>query len=376
MKYENLDNVISLVQKIGENSLIAKLDIENASRIMPIDPNDYHLLGFTFGQQYFYDRCLPMGCSTSCQTFEKFSQALQWLLINHFEISGITHILDDFIFVGPSNSNLCRSALETFLVLAEDVKVPIKKEKTVLPTTCRAVHGVLIDTVKLEVRLPIDKIEKIREMLINIKNRRTVKLNELQSLLGLLSFACSVIVPGSFLRRLYNLTCGTHRPHHYVNKSAKLDMEAWFSFLKNFTGIRFFLNDVWVSSDKLLLYPDASSTIGYAAVFVSKWFAVRWHKSFSSADICLLELFPIMLAVEIWGEKMSNSSVVFLTHNEALVAIINKQTSKFERIMKLLRQFVLSCMYHNILFEARYMREKETILLINYLNLIFRKQKR
>ena len=34
----------------------------------------------------------------------------------------------------------------------------------------------------------------------------------------------------------------------------------------------------WVSSDKLLLYTDASSTIGYAAVFRSKWFAVRWHK--------------------------------------------------------------------------------------------------
>ena len=151
---------------------------------------------------------------------------------------------------------------------------------------------------------------------MNIKNRRTVKLNELQSLLGLLSFACSVIVPGRvFLRRLYNLTCGTHRPHHYVNvnKSAKLDMEAWFSFSENFNGRRFFVNDVWVSSDKLLLYTDASSTIGYAAVFGSKWFAVRWHKSFSSADICLLELSPIMLAVEIWGEKMSNSCVLFLT---------------------------------------------------------------
>ena len=186
------------------------------------------------------------------------------------------------------------------------------------------------------------------------------------------------LCPVVFLRRLYNLTCGTHRPHHYVNvnKSAKLDMEAWFSFLKNFTGRRFFLNDVWVFSDKLLLYPDASSTIWYAAVFVSKWFAVRWHKSFSSADICLLELFPIMLAVEIWGEKMSNSSVLFLTHNEALVAIINKQTSKFERKMKPLRQFVLSCVYHNILFEARDMRERETLLLINYLNLILRKQKR
>ena len=151
-------------------------------------------------------------------------------------------------------------------------------------------------------------------------------------------------MPGRvFLHRLYNLTCGTHRPHHYVNvnKSAKLDMEAWFSFLENFNDRRFFLNDVWVFSDKLLLYTDASGTIGNAAVFGSQWFAVRWHKSFSSADICFLELLPIMLAVEIWGEKMSKSCVLFLTDNEALVAIINKQTSKCERIIKLLRQFYM-----------------------------------
>ena len=94
---------------------------------------------------------------------------------------------------------MCQSALET--VLADDLNVPIKKEKTVLPITCCAVHGVLIDTVKLEVRLPIDKIEKIREMMINIKNR-TVRLNELQSLLGLLSFACSIIVPGRFFMQI------------------------------------------------------------------------------------------------------------------------------------------------------------------------------
>ena len=48
MKYKNLDNVISLVQHFGENSFIVKLANKDAFRIMPIDPNDYHLLGFTF----------------------------------------------------------------------------------------------------------------------------------------------------------------------------------------------------------------------------------------------------------------------------------------------------------------------------------------
>ena len=80
------------------------------------------------------------------------------------------------------------------------------------------------------------------------------------------------------------------------------------------------------------------------------------HKSFLSADICLLEhLIPKMLAVEMWGDKMANSCMLVLTDNEALV----KQTSKCERIIKLLRQFVLSCIYQNILFKDRHIAGKK-----------------
>ena len=48
-----------------------------------------------------------------------------------------------------------------------------------------------------------------------MKGRQKVTLRELQSLIGLLNFACLVVVPGTaFLRRLINLTIGVKRPHH------------------------------------------------------------------------------------------------------------------------------------------------------------------
>jgi hypothetical protein len=55
-------------------------DIEDAFRIIPIHPSDYYLLGFTWNNYFYFDRCLPMGASSSCQIFEKFSCAIQWIM--------------------------------------------------------------------------------------------------------------------------------------------------------------------------------------------------------------------------------------------------------------------------------------------------------
>jgi hypothetical protein len=40
-----------------------------------------------------------MDASSSCQLFESCSISLQWLLHQKFNIKGISHLLDDLIFV-------------------------------------------------------------------------------------------------------------------------------------------------------------------------------------------------------------------------------------------------------------------------------------
>jgi hypothetical protein len=58
----------------------------------------------------------------------------------------------------------------------------------------------------MEGRLPQDKIGNLK-----------VQLKELQSLIGLLNFACSVIVPGwAFLRRLIYLTKGVRSAERFI----------------------------------------------------------------------------------------------------------------------------------------------------------------
>ena len=128
--YETLDDLVELVKIHGRGSLIAKADIESAFRIIPIHPSDHYLLGFIWNDKFFYDKCLPMGCSTSCNIFESFSTAIQWILKEKLGVKFVSHILDDFMFVGPSNSEICQKSLNTFLALSEHIGIPIKASKT------------------------------------------------------------------------------------------------------------------------------------------------------------------------------------------------------------------------------------------------------
>ena len=81
---------------------MAKTDIDSAFRIIPIHPNDHYLLGFRFNGEFYHDRCLPMGCSSSCAIFDRFSSSLKWIAKAKLGIPHILHILDDFLFLGNS----------------------------------------------------------------------------------------------------------------------------------------------------------------------------------------------------------------------------------------------------------------------------------
>ena len=193
----------------GKNCLMAKTDIENSFKIIPIHHKDHELLGFSIDGKYYYDKTLPMGLSYSCCLFEKFSNAIHWIVDNKLKSSGCVHVLDDFLFIGPPDNMLCRQTLTQFLDMAHSIGMPIKQEKTVFPTTVLTFLGIEIDSTFMEIRLPEDKLIKLREKLKIFKKRKKVTLEEIQSLIGLLNFACLVVQPGrAFLRRLIDLTIG------------------------------------------------------------------------------------------------------------------------------------------------------------------------
>ena len=105
VNYASIDDAISKLKINGSGAFMSKTDIDSAFRLIPVNPEDYPILGIKFNNRYYYDRCLPMGCSSSCHIFERFSTAVEWIPTNKFGIESIIHYLDDFLIVGPANSN-------------------------------------------------------------------------------------------------------------------------------------------------------------------------------------------------------------------------------------------------------------------------------
>ena len=353
--YATIDEAIKLIRSAGPGYFLAKTDIKNAFRIIPIHPSDYNLLGMQWRGLHYYDRCMPMGCSSSCLTFETFSTAVEWVAHNKLKIDYILHLLDDYLLVAPS-MQLCQQQLDLFLSLCTYLGIPIAPEKTCGPTTSLSFAGIELDSVLLEAHLPLDKIEKCVSLISEFCHRKKVTLREIQSLVGLLNFACSVIRPGqAFLHRLIDLTVGVSMPSHYIrlNKEVKEDLHLWLSFLSNFNGKSFFLEDTWLNSPKLNLFTDASGALGFGAIFGSHWCYGEWPSTWQYQNIAILEFYPIALSLYLWGAAISNQCILFFTDNEALVHVINKQTCKDRVLMAFVRKLVSICLHH-ILFKAKH----------------------
>ena len=76
---------------------------------------------------------------------------------------------------------------------------------------------------------------------------------ELQSFIGLLSYACLVVVPGrAFLRRIIDLTCGVSNPSHFIrfNCETRADLQMWALFIEHYNGRSVILPELFSLTDE------------------------------------------------------------------------------------------------------------------------------
>ena len=145
VKYTSFDQVIHAISTIGRGAFLGKMDIKSAFRLIPIRPQDFHLLGFYFEDNFYIDKCLPFGCSVSCNTFEKFSTFLEWLIRTITETQTIHHYLDDYIFIS-STEHTTLGLMSAFHSLCVRLGIPLNGEKTEGPATVIKYLGLTIDT--------------------------------------------------------------------------------------------------------------------------------------------------------------------------------------------------------------------------------------
>ena len=235
-----IDDAIQGIKRLGPGCFLAKTDIESACRLIPIHLSDYELLGMYWDGKYYYDRVLPFGLRSAPSIFNQLSDALEWILINKRNITFACHILDDFLLIEPPASkpplnSYCKSSLESMLSTFKTIGIPIADGKTQGPSQVLEFMGILLDTTKMQSRLPLDKTKKILASFEQFERKKSCTLHDLQSLIGTLNFACKVVPPGRpFLQRMIALTCNVSKQHHIkLNTGFFHDLSMWKQFISN-----------------------------------------------------------------------------------------------------------------------------------------------
>ena len=364
VQYTSFDEAVKLVQDLGHKCELFKMDIKNAFRLLPVNPLDFDQLGFTFDDKFYFDRAVPFGCSLSCNLFNRFADLLQHIVKRKAQTQSLLHYLDDFLGGGKQKSGHCLFLMKIFSQSMEQLGVPLAEEKTEGPTTKLTFIGLELDSQDMVVRLPQEKVNEIRAMLKTMLNKSRCTLKGMQSLIGILNFACRAIIPGRpFCRRLINSICGLTKPHHHlrVNKGIKQDLMMWDTFFTNFNGIQVFHDRFWISNEDCQLFTDsaAGQGLGFGIYFAGKWICEQWpeewHLQGYTSDISVLEFFPIVVSIFTWGEDLKNKKICFRSDNMSVCHIINKMSSKSDADMVLLRNLTIKCLQRNIVIKAEHM---------------------
>ena len=171
----------------------------------------------------------------------------------------------------------------------------------------------------------------------------------MESLIGHLHHACKVAPQGrTFLRQMIDLLCAFRLDDHPIrlNQEFRRDLTWWRELFQTWDGLSFFCMPTWAPVPDFQVSSDAAGSLGYGAIFNTKWFCGAWSMEQRSLSIAYKELFPIVVAAPLWGSQWVSRRVEFLCDNESVVAVLKSGTSRDHHLMGLLRHLSLLAIRH------------------------------
>ena len=278
LKYSRVSDVIEQILQMGNGCYLAKIDIHSAFRNIPVHPHDRHLLGMIWNEALYIDTVLPFGLRSAPKIFNAIAAGLQWIAIDK-GVTYLDHFLDDFI-TGAASEADCARNLHPLETTCSTLNLPLALHKKEGPSTCLTYLGIELDTVAMEMRLPAQKLHRLKQTIHKWASMKFCKRKQLESLIGLLHDASIVVRPGrTFIRQLIDaLKSSNHRRRNVfirLNKQARSDIMWWHCFIEQWNGLSMMIDDKKSHPD-ISLTSDASGNWGCGAFFDSLWFQFMW----------------------------------------------------------------------------------------------------
>jgi len=367
MHIMSLDHAIEFMHP---NYFLAKMDISNAFREVPIHNSGWENLSFEWQGVFYMDTRLPFGLRNAPEIFTRITNLIRAMLSTKGIKATVVYV-DDFLIVAQT----IEACTQAWLMLKElltklGFTVNMKVHKSVPPTKCLTFLGIILDTDVnqdasgiMQARVAQDKLDLILSEAKAVANCSMIRRKNLESLVGKLNFI-SKVVYGSrpYLRRMIDCLYKSKDRLIPITKGLQLDVAFWIEFAQEFNGKAIIIENPIIPPHYLSVDAATDGIKGQGGIggfFNGEYFGVPIAKLAQKGDaehkkaksrklyptptneqtmhINYLELFAIWWAIVKWGPSWAGYHIIIHTDNEAARFMLNKGTARAPIFMPLLR---------------------------------------
>ena len=367
---------------ITNGSYLFVVDIQVAYRAVCIDPDHWRIQGFRWGdddeETLYIDQRMCFGARTAPYYFSLVSDFIQRTLTKEGNLK-LMNYTDDFLVVADTEEG-CLAGQYTVTSFLRYLGFYVAWSKVTAPSTEAQYLGIIVDTLKMELRMPEGKLDKMNSLLGTYSNKSWISKKDLERLTGLLGHCAQCVRGGRiFCRRLYSLYKQMVQKNLggiQIPSMTRDDIRWWSKFGRTFNGAAIINNTL---SD-YPVHTDASKE-GFACVMGSDWVAGTWttpltisvgtnctHTAapptldvYNRDNINKLELWAVVVALHRWHVSLANHTLILFTDNMQVLYALTNGKSANSTCMCWVREVYWLAVIYNIDVQPVYIRSEDNI---------------
>ena len=344
-KYPTVDSLARHLHEMkasdNREMWLYKEDLDRAFRQLWTDPGSIPLQGFKWRSKYYFDLVLVMGCQIAPYICQRVTNMIAYVqaLMGYF----LLNYADDLI--RAEYQDAVEKAHKALKNLLRDIGIEQSLKKSVPPTQVIEFTGNLFNTIDFTIGItPQRKISIMRELEC-WHHKRFCTCKQLESLIGKLQFLNNCVKPGRvFVSRLLNALKGMDRSRWYeVSEQMRQDIRWWYLFVPGFKGtcVMWLLDTVVIDQEMAMdTCMRAAGGVCGNEIFKTKFPPWICEDKSHKIHIAHLELWSVIIAVKLGGEKLKGKIVRIRTDNESVANVINSRRANDIMLQKQLRELL------------------------------------
>ena len=322
-KHFKMQNVTNALDLINQGDFLIKIDLQSAYDCVPIYKPHRQFLQFSVANEVFQFTCFPNGLSEAPRLFTLLLDPIKF----SFGKLGIKFIsyLDDLLVMHNDPLVLKNQAsLIVSIFINLGFLINITKSE-VVPVNSLIFLGFCLDTIRLRISLPIEKLEKIICLAEEIISKKSVSRRKYACTLGKMTSATLAVQQGPLhFRNLQYLVNQVEDPSNWetvldITPQVRADLEWWMRDAKSCLSAPFH-----PPQPDLSLHTDASLT-GWGAHLSQNHAQGKWTSLQRRLHINVLELLAIHYGLLSLCQGLRNVCILIQSDNMTALSYISKK---------------------------------------------------